>query len=170
MTTDGPRRLWTIQTHTAWQHAQQKGILRTDGRRVERTFRPAYRWMMRHMQLRLPNYRGGYPVWAWYAPKPDLRASALLPRGTRGVRIEFEAPAHAMLLSNFDAWHCVLNGSYLALCEDEYHKVGAKFTAAQVEQSWTRIFDLQKTDLYIQAVVEQITLSQVVRVDTFVAR
>ena len=44
---------------------------------------------------------------------PDLRASVHVARGVRGVRLEFTAAAHAVLLSDFNAWQFVLNEWYL---------------------------------------------------------
>jgi hypothetical protein len=111
--------LWTVQTREVWEEFQRKGVLRAEGRRVIPEFREAYQWLMEQMKERLPGYSGRYPLWAWYHPKPDLRYAGLLPRGTRGVRIEFVAPVDRILLSDFDAWHAVLNKGFLALDEAE---------------------------------------------------
>ncbi|UYZ73367.1 DUF3841 domain-containing protein [Moraxella bovis] len=69
-------------------------------------------------------------MWAWYhahganKPKPDLRKSGHLPKGERGVRIEFTLPKERVLLSNFDGWHAVLNDWCFALDDDEYEHYG----------------------------------------------
>ena len=68
-------------------------MLTGDGRRVDRHLRRPYRWIRARMAERIPGTPGGYPVWAWYRPKPDLRHVAYLPAGTPGVRVEFLAPA-----------------------------------------------------------------------------
>ena len=59
------------------------------------------------------------PIWVWVRPKPDLRQAGYLQRGRKGVLLELEIDSHRILLSDFDAWHCVLNHWYLALTEYE---------------------------------------------------
>src|ERR687892_146079 len=101
-------QLWTIQHRDAWLLAEHRGVLRADGRRVWSSFRPAYRWMREQMRLRIAGTEGRYPIWAWAHHAPDLRRGGHLEPGTPGVRVEFRAPASAVLLSDFDAWHHVL--------------------------------------------------------------
>jgi len=77
-----------------------------------------------------PPQESDWPIWAWYhydgakKPSPDLRCSALLVPGERGVRIELEIPEERVLLSDFDAWCAVLIGA--AMLEGE----------AEVERFW----------------------------------
>lgn len=99
-------RLWTIQTEQAFRLFKRCGVLRGDGRRVDKDFRRAYAWMAEQMSQRLgrPPGRSRAPVWAWKvwssrSFKPDLRSSGLLPRGEAGVRIEFEVSPETVLLS-----------------------------------------------------------------------
>jgi hypothetical protein len=183
--------LWTVQTSEAWEALQKQRVLRADGRRVTPEFRPAYRWLMAQMKERLPSCSGRYPVWAWYHPKPDLRYAGFLPRGTPGVRIEFVASVDRILLSDFDAWHAVLNSSYLALDETEdeafdrfltergtFHEQLPPNLQDKVRGSWHRIFDLEamwasgyaSLARYIQAVIEEVRLEEVNRVTPFTAR
>jgi len=184
-------KLWTIQRYETWEEFQERGILRADGRRADSYLRSAYRWMMEQMKKRLPSYTGRYPIWAWYQPKPDLRSSGYLAKGTRGIRIEFQVPESRVLLSDFDAWHIVLNQGYLSLTEEEdeawekrlpsqKHRYDELSRSSQLEikQSWERIFDLDtlassqwvSSGRYIQAVLEEISLGEVVRVKPFTAR
>lgn len=182
--------LSTIQTHAAWTSAQRLGVLRADGRRVFNGWRPAYRWMRGQMARRLRAFRGGYPIWAWYLAEPELSDEALLPTGQSGVCLEFRAPSSEVLLSNFDAWHSVLNNWYLALDEAEEqawfercpdgvlpHRRSAA-CQAEVERSWERIFDLDllasspsraTSSPMIQAVVQEVPLKSVVSVRYFQA-
>jgi hypothetical protein len=175
--------LWTIQHANAWSRAEQRGSLRADGRRVWRVFRESYAWMAREMERRVgpAPVCVSYPVWAWLqwesaaAPRPDLRATAHLPAGTAGLRIEFESNANEVLLSDFDLWHFVLNSWYLprsASARDRY-----ALTAKQ--RSWQRIFDLSFTAhgvavprqrKSIQGVIWQVPLESVRSVKPFVAR
>jgi hypothetical protein len=187
----GPLRLWTIQREEAWLEALRRGALRGDGRRVWRGHRAAYRWLMEQMAVRLPRYSGGYPVWCWYHPKPDLRRSAHLPSGVRGVCIELAVPASRVLALDFDAWHAVLNGFTLSLTREEDDAWDARLARSprpksreraalreEMRRGWERVFDLDALMAsewvgpvtHIQAVVERVPLREVVRVRGFRAR
>jgi hypothetical protein len=78
----GRMTLWSIQTDAAWRELRERSALAGRADRVFPEFLPAYQWMMRQMTQRLPSYGGGYPVWVWLRPKPDLRRTALLPPQT----------------------------------------------------------------------------------------
>lgn len=82
-------------------------------------FRPAYRWLMSQMKERVAGCRGLWPIWFWHSPKPDLRHSAHLPRGERGVRLELELPRDRTLLLDFETWHAVLNRWHLSQSQRE---------------------------------------------------
>jgi Domain of unknown function (DUF3841) len=73
--------LWSIQTDAAWLELRERGTLEGRADRVFPAFLPAYQWMMGQMARRLPGYGGGYPVWVWRRPKPDLRRTANAPAG-----------------------------------------------------------------------------------------
>ncbi len=191
--------LWTIQDMAAWERLQQHGLLRGDGRRVQVYYRYAYRWMAEQMRLRLPPPHARVPLWGWYRwrgirqCRPDLRASGHLVKGVPGVRIELELPEDRALLSDFDAWHCVLNRYFLSLREQEEEAFAEELERAEVQpgwpyaepfhskvvSSWERIFDLKAGDpewwgpvseRSVQATFWELPLSQVRRVDRFTAR
>lgn len=184
-------KLWTIQAAPAWEKAQETGVLKGDGRRVDRFFKPSYEWLMNQMRERIPQYRGGYPIWAYADPKPDLRRPRLV-QGTPGVRLEFVAEDNDVLISDFDAWHMVLNGVYCALTEEEdedfYQKNGLYNVwlqgdedhqkATQIRESWERIFDIEalasspcwEGAQTLQATLGRVTLDQVIQVTPFVSR
>ena len=116
MTKSNMMRLWTIQTKDTWARAEESGVLKCNelhidaDKEIDSWLRPAYDWMVRQLEQRVKNYpRNKYPIWAWYHPKPDLRRSGHLPRGTSGVRVEFLVSSDRVLLSDFEAWHAVLN-------------------------------------------------------------
>ena len=187
---DDQLQLWTIQTKQAWDILQKTGILKATGCRVLRDFLDAYRWMKRQMYKRIQGYSGKFPIWAWYDPKPDLRSIGHLERGIQGIRIEFHAPVSDILISDFDAWHYVLNGWYLALTQTENEQWSKslpdnKFLfedlpfdfQTKIIKSWDRIFDLEAMEnsfigpvKKVQAVLESIKLDQVIKVDEFIAR
>ena len=183
--------IWTIQTWEAWERLQKRESLYGDGRRVFRYERHAYRWMMMQMRQRLSIYNGGYPLWGWYRPKPDLRHTAHLSKGVSGVRIEIQIPASRVLLSDLERWHDVLNNCYLSRSETEdleWERKAGHGTVRrenipvdlrkEIEKSWEHIFDLEsardpgweKTNYRIQATFERLHLKEVINVQSFVAR
>ena len=184
----------------AWELLQRQGFLRGDGRRVEAYFRPAYRWMAGQMLLRLPIIPdANFPLWGWYRwqgitqARPDLRATGHLEKGTPVVRIELEIPQEHVLLSDFDAWHSVLNRSYLSISEEDEDAFAEDLKKAglgrgwpypepfrsRVVSSWQHIFDMDAGEpewwgallgRSVQAAFWEINLSQVRHVDRFTAR
>lgn len=198
--------LWTVQTADAWSRIQQDGILRTDVRMVPGEYRRAYEWLARQMEERL-GFRPSemaLPLWAWFQAdgatcrKPDLRSCGYLPKGERGVRIEFEISDRLVLLSDFELWHYVLNYWYLPESlkdagdfESELSRRGLSFYKTKplrdrafhgkIAESWSRIFDLDWTDRgrsiagprarkSIQASLWELRLDQVSDVRFFRAR
>jgi hypothetical protein len=101
------------------------------------------------------------------------------------------APADKVLLSDFDAWHSVLNNSYCApnaaetewcahyaAC-DEATVIGdtARLAALHSERpaSWERIFGLDAWAVpdrqqYVQATLASVSLSQIIDITHFTAR
>lgn len=191
--------LWTIQDLPAWERLQRDGVLRADGRRVPPYYRDAYRWMSEQMRLRLPPNPSRFPLWGWYRwqgvsrCRPDLRCAGHLERRVPGVRIEVDLPDSTVLLSDFGAWHCVLNRSFLPLNDSEDDALAAELETegvdhrwpypepfrSRVVSSWQHIFDMDAGDAdcwgpssgrSLQATFWELTLSQVRRFDAFTAR
>lgn len=146
---------------------------------------------MMQMRRRLAGYEGGSPVWFWCSSKPDLRHSAHLPRGERGVRIELELPRNRVLLLDFETWHCVLNGWHLSRswresrewdrktkARDQYGASLPPLLAEELQSTWDRVFDfelLRRAKMWgpvdeIQGVTEYVLLDEVRRIRKFVAR
>ena len=195
-------RLWTIQTKEAWARAEKSGVLECNeshidaDKEIDSWFRPAYDWMVGQLEQRVKNYPcNKYPIWAWYHPKPDLRRSGHLPRDTSGVRVECLVGSDSVLLSDFDAWHAVLNCWYLSLSEEKSDKWDIRCESAgikigwenwpppapfkeEIMRSWERIFDLELMKKHsewigsgaIQACIEKIYTDEVVNVTYFRAR
>ncbi len=191
MNGDGSIRVWTIQSPSWWHTLRKHGEIRGDGRRANVYYRPAYKWMMGQMRCRIPAYSGGFPVWFWFSPKPDLRRGAHRERGEHALRIELELPREIVLLSDFQTWHCVLNRFHLSLTRRESREWDRKVHGhdqfapelpapleTEIQATWERIFDLDlvnRTKLWgpvkrIQGVVDRVLLSQVRGVREFVAR
>lgn len=109
-------QLWSVQTAKAWAVLRSRGILHCDARFADRLIRSRYPWLIRQMERRIgvPPPRVRYPLWAWYRfngkhARPDLRYSMFRNESPNSVLLELELPDNAVLLSNEDTWHCVLN-------------------------------------------------------------
>lgn len=187
-------RVWTIQPLQVLKRLEKEKVLYANAAQVPAEFRQAYDWMRGQMQRRIPGYGNHYLWWGWYSPRPDLRQSAHLPRGTRGVRLELALAPSQVLLSDFDAWHVVLNHGYLALSEEEDEAWYQRFEAAvsdrlawpppepwysEILHSWERVFDLHALAAsdywdvgtrHIQATFETLRLADVRQRTLFVAR
>ena len=97
-----------------------------------------------------------FPVWAWHTrdwqhKKPDLRSSDMRHFTEPYVCIELEVPDNEVLLSDFDAWHYVLNDFPCIEChsEEEFDQIYDNYSAMKAEEqekvkteSWNRIFDI----------------------------
>lgn len=180
--------LWTVRPENDFFLLQKQGVYRTDERFVFHFRKEAYHWIAEQLKKKVQPPAGvTLPVWAWYRAyglnqiKPDLRKTGHLQRGERGVRIEFEVPEHLVLLSNFDAWHAVLNNHCVAFGDKEYgdyEKMEQTYSKNDFEQikqqSWLKIFDLNliedpNTDA-VQAVLWEFKIEWVKKIDFFIAR
>lgn len=160
-------RLWTIQTEGAYNKLLDTGILKGDWRRVERSFKPAYQWLVSEIGWKRP------PIWAW-REKPDLRVAGHLFNGEPGYRLEVEVDNKLVVQSNFEAWHFVLNNQHLSLnaVDDDFEFVES--APAERSNSWKQIFDLDKFKNgwsgKIQAVIPHIEVDWVIKATRFKAR
>lgn len=183
--------LWTIQTEEAYRDFERTGILRANEDLLfcGDDLRFAYDWLSNQMVQRIgtPPETVRYPVWAWYQwegkrKRMDQRLSGYAKRGTRLVQITFEADPGAFLLSDFDTWHIVLAKQFAANSEaewDRFYEANPHPTQSDVEPSWDRIFDLscctpdwdcEPDKKSIQATLWQIEMSQVKKVEHFLAK
>jgi hypothetical protein len=184
-------RLWSIRQAEEFAGLKNGDALRTQSSKVDQDFRAAYDWMSQQLNAHAgPPPKGvDCPIWLWQhcygtsKSRPDLRTRCLLPTGTAGVRIEVDLPSENVLLSNFDAWHCVLNNHpYFASdaeCEEMERSSGEKdLSHADLEKvkvdSWQRIFDLSLIPdprvWSVQGVVWEIPVSSITKVEYFTAR
>lgn len=107
---------WTIQHIDKWKEFQHTRVLKANATYIEPYYHFPYQWMIQQMHKRLPTapLATSYPIWAWYkydynTYRPDLRRIGHLPKGTKGVLIEFEEEIDKVLLTDFMNWHLVLN-------------------------------------------------------------
>lgn len=184
-------RLWTLQHVKAYEKMLETGTLRADERHLfcEDDFRQAYDWMAAELRSRIGKAPEGvtYPVWAWAQwegkqKRMDLRRSGYAKRGTPMVQIEFEADMDSVLLSDFDGWHHVLGKTYIADNEDDFNRfweLPEQVQEQEAQASWRKIFDLNRShqgwespqdEKSIQAVLWEIKVSQIIKIEHFIAK
>ena len=140
--------LWTFQPLEIWEQLQKAGIYRCDPAFADPDFIRAYGWIARKMRERIgpPPEGAGYPVWAWHTQrwkhkKPDLRRERWHcgPGNEMYACIEIEIPDSQVLLSDFDEWHCVLNGCLVSDTEEENEKQDENFSlnCINLSSAWT---------------------------------
>jgi hypothetical protein len=179
--------LWTNHPENFYESSKKRGYIKADAKYIMRDDKDKYIWMAdKILEMGIANKRT-YPVWAWYKydgkrKKPDLRCSGHLPRGTKGVCIEFDACKSEVLLSNFEQWHSVLNNWFLCKNNEEdayFEKYPQLLTETVVRKSWDRMFDLTfgsedlwgpMNERWIQACVPIVYNHQIRNVIRFVAR
>ena len=188
-------RLWTMQPPEVVDILMSDGVFRCDYTKSENRepcFQEAYAWLIGKMRERIPSVDGvDYPVWAWHTyngkhSKPDLRHSGFGNRGDKMVCLEIEIPDDAVVLSEFDDWHYVLNKVYLSMSKssEEWEAADAYFDALPPDErdrvlveSWDNIFDLTPFEndwvargKYIQATFWELRKENIVRMQKFSCR
>ncbi|WP_010093557.1 DUF3841 domain-containing protein [Ornithinibacillus scapharcae] len=168
---------YTNQTIEAYNKLAENGCLTGDSDYVDRDFLRPYKWIIEQMKKRI-NHDGSYPIWVW-TRKPNVNDEGHLPKGTKGVCLTIEVPDDKVLLSDFDAWHCVLNDGFCSLTEQEYELFELGKSKVTKEHSWERIFNLellQKSeiwrgnDMIVQGVTSNISKDQIINIQHFTAR
>lgn len=139
-------RAWTIQPLRVWEQLQERGQLFAEPDLATMDFIEAYDWMKGQMRQRLPRYQGHYPWWFFIGKKHDLK-SWYNDVDEQAVRMEMAFEKEDILISHFDAWHMVLNNTYLPVTaeeDDEFERRAKSFSKAHKEKlirnSWERIF------------------------------
>ena len=165
-------RLYSIQPLTCYETLLRGDPWHVDldqSEHLEPSFRRAYQWLASQMKARgiLPHRaETKYPVWAWHwwngegEPRPDLTSEEFLETAaeTPSVLLTLEVPDNEVLLSDLEAWHWVLNGSYFGPedRDDDFiercHVAGAAklednsltdaALQAELEETWPRIFNI----------------------------
>ena len=191
-------KLWTLQPIEVWEELQQKGVFICNPEKAELLtddldFKNSYDWLVEEMEKRVGKRPEGvtYPIWAWHTrkwlrKKPDLRESGPGERGAAYVCLEIEKPENEVLLSDYDAWHFVMNNWFLndSKSEEEWKVIDEWFDSLpkykqdlEKSKSWQKIFDITpyKTDWfvrgeYIQATFWELKLEEVKKVQVFRCR
>ncbi|MBI6874651.1 DUF3841 domain-containing protein [Clostridium aciditolerans] len=136
-------KFYTVQHIDAWRESKKKGYLEGNKEFAIDGFEKHYSWMMEQMHKKLSKYNGDYPVWLW-SQKPDRKRveQNYLEKDTKGVLLEAELDRADVLLSDFEAWHVVLNNGFFSISEEEYELWEQNKCNILKEESWERIFDL----------------------------
>lgn len=134
--------LWTFQHPSVIQRLKEEGTFAVDPTRVDSDHGRAYQWLVKQMELRIPGYPvGRFPIWAW-THKPQLDKD--LHESCAGdALIHMRIPRVQVLVSDYDFWHCVLNNGPVALTDQEIEEAWASWSQRQIEESWSRIFDIE---------------------------
>lgn len=186
--------LWTIQPIEVYNYLLEKGTYTCDGRKVDPFFRERYKWLCKEMRKKIgkPPKNVNFPIWAWHTrdfkhKKPDLRNNDYGQKGEKLACIEIEIPDNEVLLSDFDAWHFVLNKWYLNTdCWDKEtfdkdHEWLDSLTQSErnkvIEESWQGVFNLDPKETswcargkWIQATFWELKKENIKKVRFFTVR
>lgn len=186
--------LWTVQPVEVYEKILETGRYVCDGRKTDKFFRERYRWLCEEMKNKIgkPPKNVTFPVWAWHTrnfkrKKPDLRCAEYGRKGDKMVCLEIEVPDNEVLLTDFDAWHFVLNKWYLNTdCWDEetYDKdhewldsLSTEEREKEIEKSWQGIYNIdpKETDWcargkWIQATFWELKKEYIKKVQYFTVR
>ena len=188
-------RLWTIQPIVAVSILESKGVFRCDTKLSVNyeDFSESYLWLVSEMDKRNIYHPDHVtlPLWAWHTrafnhKKPDFRTIGLGNTGERYACVEFEIDDNAVLLSDYNKWHYVLNNMWLdnSENEEEWDRLQNWYdTRTQKEkerikiESWQRIFDVtpKQTEWtvngeYVQATFWELRKNMVKDIKYFTAK
>lgn len=185
--------LWTMQPKEVVEILESTGEFTCDPDLADRDFRRSYKWLVHQMDLKGIEHPYGlkFPIWAWHTldwkhEKPDLDEEMYGTPGEEMVCIEFEIDDKDVLLSDFDAWHYVLNNSFFDSSHNEeewelqhkwFDSLAPKLRDRVMKESWQSIFDVTpyKTDWiskgqYVQAVFWKLRKDMVRSYTNFIAK
>lgn len=109
-------------------------------------FQRSYDWLNRTLGY------GNNPIWAWYQLDDSFEDyyKWLLTTSCKGeeVFLILNVPESEVTLSDFNAWHYVLNNWYLPEDVNSEEDLDG-WSQEEIEESWIRVFNLH--DTFIQA-------------------
>lgn len=159
-------RIWTIQNEAAWAYLEEHGCLQASRQHQSDYWPKAYEWIREQLIARVgpPLAPDAAPLWGWYQwngtarKRPDLRSVRhnYNPPG-RYVLIECVLPDEAVMLSDYEAWHIILNDGYVGVTERDCNahyaaleRCSARPDKREAErlwrrqyESWTRVIDME---------------------------
>lgn len=189
-------RLYTVQPLEVLDILQSKGCFSCDSSLSEggkcKEFRRAYNWIGTEMDKRKISHpeRIELPLWAWHTRDWKRNADIsynnyeLGNTGEKYACIEFEIPDDQVLLSDYNAWHNVLNNTWYedSTNEEEFEAMQTWFDSQDDEtrrkltvESWQKVFDVSPLKSnwlhrgrYIQATFWELRSDMIHNVKTFV--
>ena len=154
-------KLWTIQPKKVLEIILSKGSFSCDenNKKFQNDFKSSYDWLVSKMDSRGIYHPEelSYPIWAWYRydgknELPNiLEDEDYFSKEEKYVWIELEVPIKEVLLSDYNAWHYVLNKWYLddSKNEEEWTKIQEEYDAKPFDEretlmikSWDKIFNI----------------------------
>ncbi len=163
-------RLWTIQGIEIYNQLKREGIAYCTKPEWgdDPTFIYGYNWMAQQMRQRIgePPIEGiEYPMWAWFQydshkKRKPPRSPYDIPEGISAY-MEIEMPEKDVLLSDFSAWHAVLNQWPIDdwkeidrvierlvknAGRDLEYKEYPQELRDRIEKTWEEIFNLNRRD------------------------
>ena len=131
-------KYYSLQNLKTWEDALEKGYLVGNKNYImDDIFDKQYKWMMKQMSKRIGTSESEYPVWIWLSPSNISIDEIVYNKDNNYVILEIELPEDKVLLSNFDAWHIILNYGYFS---DDIENVNQ-------EDDWETLFDKEKLSL-----------------------
>lgn len=182
-------RLQIVMNSDARRALYRNGYLVGDKSRILfEDFEPAYCWMAKCMMDKIGSPPDGidpWPMWAWYQRCGLGQVDALSDEYADQDLwvITFDVDRSSIVLSDFGAWHHVLNGWYLPDLsaadggDHESEEFDRKLEEADVDwserpypapfdemvqASWSRIFNVTEKTSDIQATFWRLDLAQVI--------
>lgn len=187
--------LWTVQPLEVYEQLKKTGVYRCEPSHsgVDKDFISAYKWLVDKMEKQIGKRPDGVklPVWAWYIrdwkhKKPDLRLSEYGRHGEKMVLFEIEISDKAVVLSDYNAWHFVLNKWYLGNSTNEegwdaeqrwLGSLSPKNRKVEIIKSWDNVFDIRPLDnefvqrgRYVQATFWELKINNIRKIQFFTAR
>ena len=132
-------KVQSIITKEEYNELMEKGILYTDTEKIfsnnnsiisDKYYKimSAYHWMSAKLAEKTCCYEYIYPRWVW-RKYDGIKGWRTLKQVKESIEVAGEyvvlnlnIPEDRLLLSQFDEWHYVLNGWYLAVDDDDYEK------------------------------------------------
>jgi hypothetical protein len=125
-------KYYTLQTLKAWSEAKEKGYL-IGNKGFIMDDEKYYSWMKHQMCKRLKGYNNEYPVWLWLSLDNINIIDTL---DDDYVLLEIELSEDKVLLSNFYAWHDILNDGYFGDNKENLSQ----------EENWEMLFNKKELD------------------------
>jgi hypothetical protein len=138
--------LWHIRP----KHAKAAAKLRYQPSKPD----PAYEWLANELRRRGIVRSSSQIRFAWYKyrgtlkPRPDLRESGHLPRGTLGIIETWGVSASSVAFMQFEMWVWIMNGWPIArdLEEMYWYQSASRHCLKRVRKTWHRVFELDWGD------------------------